>query len=237
MARIFGKNPKKVVEEKVVERPILLEIYKWLDGTIEAYDGGTIPTKVDAEGKFVFNGKNCEVKILCDGVAIPEKRQYGGEQVIVTENKFIDATPYVDSDRLEKLSEDEQDELSYISYKEIHDPVVAYKESTDPEKVWTAWLDALGQVDQALRLPKSHYQYVPKFKWEDGRTVVWFDVHVAIDGVAVEQFVSVLPYDLDDRIVPLKEGTAVAEKKYCGAGDKRISTFIYRFSIPKSYFK
>jgi hypothetical protein len=233
VARFFGK--KKEVEKKVVERPILLEIYKWLDETIEAYNGGTIPTKVDAEGKFVFNGKNCEVKILCDGIALREKWQIGGEHVIVTEDKIVDATLIIDPDRLERLTDDEKDILSAISYVDIHETVIHALEST--VRNWTAFIDACSDASQKLGLPKSYYKYVPKYQWRDGRTVVGFDVHVAIDGVPVEQFVSVLPYDLDGREIPLTRGTPAAEQKYCATGDKRINAKVYRFSIPKSYFK
>jgi hypothetical protein len=234
VARLFKK--KNIEDgEDIVERPVLVEVYKWLDGTIEVYNGGTIATPVDSEGRFTFNGKSCEVHVLNDGWAVAEKRQTGGEQVLVTENKIVDATTIIDPERLARLTDDEKDILSAISYVEIHETVIDALEATT--RKWTAFVDACQDADQKLKLPKSSYLYVPKFKWEDGRTVIEFDVHLAIDGVLVEQFVSVLPYDLDDRIVPLKEGTPVAEKKYCGAGDKRGSTFIYRFSIPKSYFK
>lgn len=222
-----------MVKKERKERPVLIEIYKWKDGTLEAYNGGTIPTKIDANGNFVFNGKDCEVVILDEGDVPTEKWQDGVKETLVTENKMVDATQYIDVDRLEKLTDDERDTLSWIGYVGLHKIVTDAIE--DDVEGFTPYQDAASQADQALDLPRSKYILVPKYENRPGRTVVLFDVRLAVGGADCSEFGQKAEWGNED--IGVENGDAIAEQKYCGAGDRRESAKIYRFFIPKSYFK
>lgn len=222
-----------MVKKERKERPVLLEIYEWKDGTLEAFDGGTIPIKIGANGGFVFNGKDCDVVILDNGDVPVEKWQNGVKETLVTEDKNVDATEYIDTNRLEKLTDEEKDELSWIGYVELHKIVTDALE--DDVAGFTPYQDAASQADQALNLPKQKYVLAPKYENRPGRTVIDFDVRLAIGDVDCSEYIQKALWSNAD--IGVSEGDVIAEQKYCGATDKRESARIFRFSIPKSYFK
>lgn len=223
---------KKVKEDKIVERPVLLELYKWQDGTIEVYNGGTIPTLVDEDGDFEFMGKMCEATILDEGSVPDEKWQTGVKQILVTENKSVNALEVIDADRIDKLSDDEKEKLEWITYKEIHSTVVNALESGAE---WTPFIEACAQADQILKLPRSHYAIEKVYENRPGRTVVGFDVRLFVGGTDVSDTVQTALWDNAE--IGVDEGDYIGEVKYCASDDKRVSARIYRFSIPKSLFQ
>lgn len=226
---LFKKKEKAV---KVTARPVLLELYKWQDGTVEVYNGGTVPTLVDEDGDFEFMGKECEATILDEGSVPDEKWQTGVKQVLVTENKSVNALEVIDADRIDKLSDDEKEKLEWITTKELHATVV---DALEANAEWTPFIEACSQAVQALGLPKSHYAIEKVYENRPGRTVVGFDVRLFVGGVDVSDTVQTALWDNVE--IGVDEGDPIGEVKYCASDDKRVSARIYRFSIPKSRFE
>jgi hypothetical protein len=225
----FKKSDKK-------ERPVLLEVYRWADGTLEVYNGGTIPTAVDADGDFLFMNKDCEVTILDAGVVPNEKWQNGVKPVIVTEDASVDATDYIDTDKLEKLTDDEKTELEFTSYSALFEKIIAAHERIEKEGgQFTPFEAAVSQAVQELRLPRSKYVYAPMYENRPGRTIRDFDVRLSVGNADCTNFVTKALWNND--AIEVGEGESIGERSYCPSGDKRGYKDIYRFSIPKSYFK
>jgi hypothetical protein len=223
---------KKEKVEKVVKKPALVEIYKWQDGTVEVYNGGTIPTIVDEEGDFPFMGKECEVTILDEGSVPDEKWQTGVKQVLVVDDKSVNALEVIDGDRVDKLSDEEKEKLEWITYKEIHATVVNALESGAE---WTPFIDACQDADQKFGLPKSHYAIVKVYENRPGRTVVGFDVRLFVGGNDVSDTVQTALWDNGD--IGVDEGDPIGEVRYCASDDPRVSAKVYRFSVPQSLFQ
>jgi hypothetical protein len=236
VARLFKKKVDETLKKGKPERPVLIEIYKWADGTLEAYNGGTIPIKIDTEGDFEFMGKSCEVTILDAGIVPTEKVQIGVSPVIVTEDRDVDATNYIDSDKLEKLTEDEKELLEYISYSGLYKIVLmAFERIEKDGGVFTSLENAASQAVQELGLPKSKYVYEPKYENRSGRTIRDFDVRLSVGDSDCTEFVTKALWN--NIPIGVEEGDNIAERSYCASGDKREYKDIYRFSVPKSYFK
>lgn len=222
----------KEVEKKKKERPVLLEVYKWKDGTIQIFNGGTIPTKVDENGDFEFLGKGCNVAILLDGVAVPEKVQTGVKEVLVEDDGFYSLSDVVGKEYLEKLTEEEKETVR--STRDTHSSVVY---AIEKNIAATPLLNALMAADQALHLPLQKYVLEKTYEWRDGRTVVWDDVRLLVNGDDMSKFRETAVAAIPDRAIPISVGMPIAERKYCASDDSRGYATIYRFYIPKFYFK
>lgn len=179
-------NGKLVVEK--ITKPIIFNLYIKNGQLSRVTTGaflGTIPMvetmKNVYEGTGKFRGKTYPVQVSALALgSVPPMMEYQGNEEVEAD-RIIDATQYISDYRLEKLNEGQIATLHGISTKALHKELVDWHEAQGVKATpWNEWLDALGEVDQALELPE--YTTKPIYVEIAGRKVVGADIRATVNG-------------------------------------------------------